>query len=207
MREIDSVAVPIHEDDIDSGRIFPSRFLRKPYSGNYADYLFHDERHDAAGRRHHAHVLDQPAYGGAGILVAGHNFGCGSSRESAVHALRDAGLRCVIAGSLGEIFEANCQRNGILAITLAGEDLDRLMAQLMRAPGSRVVVEIERQRVIFPEGDSAPFLVDAHWLAYFKAGSSELETAEQWLSRIEDFRRRYEERYPWLAGTRDAGRR
>ncbi|MGE4369680.1 MAG: 3-isopropylmalate dehydratase small subunit [Burkholderiaceae bacterium] len=199
MQILAEVAVPLDEDDIDSGRIFPSRFLRKPYlAGCYADYLFHDERFDTDGRNHGRHVFDQEYYRQARILVTGHNFGCGSSRESAVYALRDAGFHCVIAGSFGEIFEANCRRNNVLAISLPQGQLRQLLDLLLIRPGARVTVDVEHRRVFFPNGNRVTFRMATQKLVGSRASCTELEAAQKMLKHIEFFRRSYEERYPWL---------
>ena len=127
-----SIAAPLPDVDIDTDVIFPARFLLLLNRQGLGQHLFHERRRSSAQERF---VLDRPPFDKAQILVAGRNFGCGSSREQAVWALTDFGIRCVIAPSFGEIFFANCFRNGVLALRLA-DDLHGLVmsAALMESP-------------------------------------------------------------------------
>ncbi len=113
-----AVAAPIDLPNVDTDRIIPARFLRKPRSADYARFLFHDVRFEADGSEKPEFVLNQPAYRSAQAVVAAENFGCGSSREMAVWALDAFGIRAVIAPSLGDIFHQNCFKNGLLPVIL-----------------------------------------------------------------------------------------
>ena len=115
-KRLTAVAVPLDDANIDTGRIFPSRFLRKPRSAGYHNFLFRDERFEQNGVERSEFIMNEAPYRAAKILVTGANFACGSSREPAVYALVDAGFRCVIAPSYGEIFFSNCFRNGLLPV-------------------------------------------------------------------------------------------
>src|SRR5688572_20535587 len=112
-RTLTAMAAPIEIAHLDTDQIIPARFLRRLRSEGYGNFLFHDLRREGGG-----FALDKPDYAGAGILVTGENFGCGSSREAAVYALSDAGISCVIAPSFGDIFAANAAKNGLLAVVL-----------------------------------------------------------------------------------------
>lgn len=150
-----AIAVPLAVANVDTDQILPARFLKKPRSAGYGNFLFHDER-----RRSDAYPLDEAAYAGAGILVADRNFGCGSSREGAVYALVDGGLRCVIAPSFGDIFASNAAKNGLLTVTLAEDVVAGLRARLSASPGAEVTVDLPAQTVTDPDGAAIPFEID-----------------------------------------------
>ncbi|AWN47350.1 3-isopropylmalate dehydratase small subunit [Methylobacterium terrae] len=152
---LEAVAVPLDVANVDTDQILPARFLKKPRSAGYGNFLFHDER-----RRSEAVPLDAPAYAGAGILVADRNFGCGSSREGAVYALVDGGIRCVIAPSFGDIFASNAAKNGLLTVTLPEDAVASLRARLAAAPGAAVTVDLPAQTVTDPDGTAIPFEID-----------------------------------------------
>ncbi len=125
---VQSRAIRLPAPNIDTDQIVPARFLRNPRSAGYAGFLFHDLRFDPAGQAIPAFALNQPELRDARILLAGANFGCGSSREGAVYALADWGIRCVIAPSFGDIFRNNCYKNGVLPVALAEPEIAALAA-------------------------------------------------------------------------------
>src|SRR5580658_8948234 len=116
---LESTAVPMPEANIDTDQIIPARFLQKPRREGCGPWLFHDLRYSSTGTENPAFVLNEAAYRNARILIAGDNFGCGSSRENAVWALYDYGFRVAIAPRFGDIFATNCQKNGFLTISVA----------------------------------------------------------------------------------------
>jgi 3-isopropylmalate/(R)-2-methylmalate dehydratase small subunit len=128
---LDAVALPIARPNVDTDQIVPARYLQKPRSDNFGDYLFRDVREDPA------FVFNRDAYRGARIVVAERNFGCGSSREHAVWALYDHGFRAAIAPSFGDIFASNALKNGFLPIVLPAATVARLLAALDAHPGAR----------------------------------------------------------------------
>jgi 3-isopropylmalate/(R)-2-methylmalate dehydratase small subunit len=155
---LDAVALPMPVPNVDTDQIIPARFLRKSRKDGFGQYLFHDLRFDDAGREKPDFVLNQAPYRNARVLVADRNFGCGSSREHAVYALWDYGFRAVIAPSFGDIFYGNSFKNGFLPVVLpAGELLD----QIRTRPGVHIVVDLEQQQVIAPDGRSHRFEIDA----------------------------------------------
>jgi 3-isopropylmalate/(R)-2-methylmalate dehydratase small subunit len=158
--KLDAIAVPIAVPNVDTDQIVPARFLRKPRSGGYGGFLFHDLRFDESGAEKPGFVLNTPAYRDARILVGERNFGCGSSREHAVYALWDYGFRAVIAPSFGDIFFNNCFKNGLLPTVLPAADVETLRAELTQRPGARVIVDLERQEVVAPSGKVHRFEVD-----------------------------------------------
>jgi len=144
---LEAVALPLPVSDVNTDQIIPARFLRKQRAGGFGQYLFHDIRFDDDGRERPEFVLNQAPYRGAKIIVAGSNFGCGSSREMAVWALADYGVRALIASRFADIFYNNCFRNGVLPVVLPEAAVHALLALLQQAPGSTVQIDLEGQRV------------------------------------------------------------
>jgi 3-isopropylmalate/(R)-2-methylmalate dehydratase small subunit len=157
---LDAVAAPLARANVDTDQIVPGLYLQKPRSVNFADFLIHDVRRDAQGRRRDDFVLNEPAYAQARILVAGAIFGCGSSREHAVWALYDGGLRAVIAPSFGDIFFGNALKNGLLPVRLPEAVVQELLAELLANPGARVQIDLRAQTVTGPRGRVEPFPID-----------------------------------------------
>src|SRR3712207_4305730 len=135
---LDAVAVPIGMSNIDTDQIIPARFLWKQRKDGYGELLFNDLRLDRDKAPKPDFVLNRPEYRDARIVVAGRNFGCGSSREHAVWALYDAGFRSVIAPSFGDIFYNNSFQNGLLPVVLPAERVAALIAALERKPGAHI---------------------------------------------------------------------
>ena len=138
LRQLDAAAVPLGRVNIDTDQIVPARYLQKPRSADFGSFLFRDVRHDAQGLRRPDFPLNDPAYAGARILVAGRNFGCGSSREHAVWALYDGGFRAVVAPGFGDIFFSNALKNGLLPVRLAQDRVAALLDALRAQPGAHV---------------------------------------------------------------------
>lgn len=149
------LAAPLPEADIDTDIIFPARFLLHTSKTGLGRFAFYERRYDADGARRPDFVLNQAAYAGARILIAGENFGCGSSREQAVWALWDLGFRCVIAPSFGEIFYSNACKNGILPVRLGLAEVAALMADA--SEGSSITVDLREQAVVRTAGDRLTF--------------------------------------------------
>jgi 3-isopropylmalate dehydratase small subunit len=153
-------AAPMPMANIDTDQIIPKQFLKRIDREGLAEGLFYDFRYDMDGQIKPDFVLNQPAYKGVSILVAGDNFGCGSSREHAPWALMDYGIRCVISSSFADIFFNNCFSNGLLPVTLKPEEVHALMAE---AKGGNHVfsVDLETQTVTAPSGQTFGFEIDA----------------------------------------------
>lgn len=196
-----AVAAPLEMANVDTDKIFPSRFgkmLRTPETG-YGRYLFHDMRFDADGRAQPDFVLDQPGYRDAEILVAGANFGCGSSREAAVYALVDHGIRAVIAPSFGDIHYANQLQNGMLPVILPEAACERLRRQLRDRPGARLTIDLEAQRITASGGSTHAFEIDAAHKERLVRGLDEIGLVMQFMPQIEAFETRYRAELPWRA--------
>ena len=155
------VAAPMPLVNIDTDMIIPKQFLKTIKRTGLGVNLFDEMRYDREGNEIEDFVLNQPAYRNAEILVAGDNFGCGSSREHAPWALLDFGIRCVISTSFADIFYNNCFKNGILPVLLAPEQVDVLMKDAEKGSNARVTVDLDAQTVTSSDGDVFSFEVDA----------------------------------------------
>ena len=158
---ITGIAAPMPLVNIDTDMIIPKQFLKTIKRTGLGANLFDEMRFDREGNEVEDFVLNKPAYREAQILVAGDNFGCGSSREHAPWALLDYGIRCVISTSFADIFYNNCFKNGILPIQLSQEEVDKLMDDADRGANAVVTVNLEDQTITGPDGGSISFEVDA----------------------------------------------
>lgn len=158
---VTGVVAPLDRVNIDTDQIIPAVFLKRIERSGFEDCLFFSWRFNEDGSPKEDFVLNQPSYRDARVLVAGHNFGCGSSREHAPWALRDYGIRCVIAPSFADIFYNNCFKNGVLPLRISEEDVRAIMDKATERPGLNLTVDLEGQRV-WDENEeiSIPFEVD-----------------------------------------------
>jgi 3-isopropylmalate/(R)-2-methylmalate dehydratase small subunit len=154
------IAAPMPLVNIDTDMIIPKQFLKTIQRSGLGKNLFDEMRYTQDGQEIPDFVLNQPAYRDAQILVAGDNFGCGSSREHAPWALLDFGIRCVISTSFADIFFNNCFKNGILPVVLPQEAVDVLMADAKKGANARMTVDLEAQTVTTSDGQSFSFSVD-----------------------------------------------
>jgi 3-isopropylmalate/(R)-2-methylmalate dehydratase small subunit len=159
-RKLDTVAAALAVENIDTDQIIPARFMRAPRSTDHGQFLFHDMRRRPDGTEREDFPLNQHELARAGVLVADTNFGCGSSREAAVYALFDAGIRCVIAPSFGDIFYSNATKNGLLPVVLDRETVQSIWRTLEVANSARVEVDLEAQTVHLPDGTTHRFEID-----------------------------------------------
>jgi len=146
--------------DVDTDQIIPKQFLKRIERTGYGQYLFYDWRLDEDGGERPGFELNRPEFRGASILLAGRNFGCGSSREHAAWALQDYGFDAVVAPSFGDIFRTNAGKIGMLAIALPAEEVERLMESVDLDTGSEMTVDLERQMIVAPDGREVPFDFD-----------------------------------------------
>ncbi len=156
------IAAPMPLVNIDTDMIIPKQFLKTIQRSGLGKNLFDEMRYTQDGQEIPDFVLNQPAYRDAEILIAGDNFGCGSSREHAPWALLDFGIRCVISTSFADIFYNNCFKNGILPIVMPQDVVDVLMADAKKGANARVTVDLPSQTVTTSDGQSFPFDVDPH---------------------------------------------
>ena len=160
--KVTGVIAPLDRVNIDTDQIIPAIFLKRIERSGFEDCLFFSWRFNEDGSPKSDFVLNQPEYQNASVLVAGHNFGCGSSREHAPWALRDYGIRCVIAPSFADIFYNNCFKNGVLPLRMSEEDVRAIMDKAASKPGVNLTVDLEGQRVWDEDEEiSIPFDIDA----------------------------------------------
>src|SRR6476661_5472592 len=142
-----ATACPLDVANLNTDQIVPARFLKRPRAAGFGEALLHELRFDAQGRERPDFPLNRPAWRGARIIVGGRNFGCGSSREAAVYALYDYGIRCVIAPSFGDIFAGNAVQNGLLTAIVSDDEAATLMGLLREKPGQALTVDLEQQLI------------------------------------------------------------
>ncbi len=195
---LSAVAAPIEGRNVNTDTIFPARFLRKPRGPEYGTYLFHDRRFDPKGAKRPEFILNQAPYQDARILVCDANFGCGSSRETAIYALGDYGVRAVIAPSFGDIFAANCAKNGILLVHLPDDAAAGIRSQLVAHPGASIAVDLAAQTVTDVENAAHSFEIGAFEKECLLAGLDDVDLTLRHLAEIDTFDRDYRETYSWL---------
>jgi 3-isopropylmalate/(R)-2-methylmalate dehydratase small subunit len=193
-----AVAAPMDLPDIDTDRVIPARFLRRPREAGFGPLLFHDVRFAADGTPRADFVLNRAAYRDAKILVTAENFGCGSSREMAVWALMDYGIRVVIGPSFGDIFFENCFKNGALAVVLPTDVAAGLRRALHERPGATLTVDLPAQTITGPGGEAIRFEIDAFRRQGLLTGQDEVEMTLARLPDIEAFEARRRDEMPWL---------
>jgi 3-isopropylmalate/(R)-2-methylmalate dehydratase small subunit len=154
------VAAPLDMPNVDTDQIIPKQFLKRVERTGFGQFLFYDWRYTAEGEPDSSFVLNTPGYEGASILIAGRNFGCGSSREHAPWALLDYGFRAVVAPSFADIFQNNCTKNGVLPVTLSDEEVAELLRRARAREGYRLTVDLVRREVRDDSGFSASFVCD-----------------------------------------------
>jgi 3-isopropylmalate/(R)-2-methylmalate dehydratase small subunit len=159
---LEGVAAPMKMINVDTDMIIPKQYLKTIKRTGLGKGLFAEKRYRDDGSENPDFVLNKPAYRKAKIMVAGDNFGCGSSREHAPWALLDFGIRCVLAPSFADIFYNNCFKNGILPIPLPQEDIDKLMDDAERGANAVISIDLEKQEIRGPDGGVVKFEIDAH---------------------------------------------
>jgi 3-isopropylmalate/(R)-2-methylmalate dehydratase small subunit len=194
---VTGVAAPLPRANIDTDVIIRIERVAQFGKGELRPYALETLRFRPDGAPDPDFVLNQPPFDAAVILVAGENFGCGSSRENAVWALADLGLRVIIAPSFGDIFFSNCFQNGVLPIRLAAGDVARISASLT-AQNPRLTVELEAQRVVLNNGESVPFEVEPYRKAMLLRGMDEIGLTLSRLTDIEAAEARDRQQRPWL---------
>ena len=192
------VAAPLPLINIDTDMIIPKQFLKTIARTGLGKNLFDEMRYTEGGAEIPGFVLNQPAYRKAEILVAGENFGCGSSREHAPWALLDFGIRCVIAPSFADIFYGNCFKNGILPITLPQEQVDVLMEDAQRGENARIIVDLEAQTVTGSDGRQFRFDVDAFKKHCLLNGLDDIGLTLEKKTSIDAFESRAAALRPWV---------
>jgi 3-isopropylmalate/(R)-2-methylmalate dehydratase small subunit len=205
-----AIAVPFDQANIDTNQLCPTRFNKVEKGPKYAEVLFHDLRFDAGGGEKADFVLNKPPYRDAGIIVADRNFGCGSSRESAVYALATFGIRSIIAPSFGDIFSNNCFKNSVLPVALDADACGAIRGQLHAHVGAEITVDLARQIVIDVEGQAHPFDVHPLRKRCLLNGLDDISLTAEFRDAIEQFETAYRREVTWLCpdgGSVEAGER
>ena len=205
--KLDGLVVPIDRSNVDTDAIIPKQFLKSIKRTGFGPNLFDEWRYldygepdrDCSGRPlNHDFVLNMPRYQGAQILIARENFGCGSSREHAVWALYDYGIRCVIAPSFADIFYGNCGKNGLLAITLDEDGVDAIFNEVAATEGYRLDVNLEQQTITKPDGNRVTFDCDAALKHRLLNGLDDIGVTLQHAADIQAYEKHQARRTPWL---------
>jgi 3-isopropylmalate/(R)-2-methylmalate dehydratase small subunit len=189
------VAAPLPMINVDTDAIIPKQFLKTIKRTGLGKNLFHELRFDEQGNEKPDFVLNKPAYRKAQILVAGENFGCGSSREHAPWALMDFGIRCVISTSFADIFHNNCFQNGILPIKVSPEDLEKLMDDANRGSNATISIDLEKQEI--PDGGVVTFDIDPFRKRCLLEGLDNIGLTMQEDKKIAAFEKRASATRPW----------
>ena len=196
--KLTGIAAPMPLVNIDTDMIIPKVFLKTIKRSGLGVNLFDEMRYDRAGNEIEDFVLNKPAYRDAQILVAGDNFGCGSSREHAPWAIADFGIKCVISTSFADIFYNNCFKNGILPIVLPHEDVDKLMDDAERGANATVTVDLESQTIKGPDGGEISFEVDAFRKHCLLNGLDDIGLTMEKSDAIDTFEQEAAQARPWV---------
>jgi 3-isopropylmalate/(R)-2-methylmalate dehydratase small subunit len=192
IRTITSKIIPLLANDIDTDQIIPARYLKVTDKAGLAEGLFSNWRYLPDGKPAPDFPMNQPEYRGASILLAGDNFGCGSSREHAPWALLAGGVRAVISTSFADIFRNNALKNGVLPVTVDAAIHKSLVDLVEEAPAAEITIDLENQKVLLPGGMEASFAVDSFSKTCLVRGVDELEYLAGFLPQIEEYESRRE---------------
>jgi 3-isopropylmalate/(R)-2-methylmalate dehydratase small subunit len=205
--KLNGLVAPMDRANVDTDAIIPKQFLKSIKRTGYGPFLFDEWRYEDHGEpgmdctnrpRRTDFVLNQPCYQGAQILLARENFGCGSSREHAPWAILDYGFSCIIAPSFADIFFNNCFKNGILPIVLEGAVMDRLFKACVEQEGYRLDIDLERQTVTTPDGESFHFEVDAFRKHCLLNGLDDIDLTLMQTDSIRSYEDTRRKNAPWL---------
>jgi len=196
--KLTGVAAAMPLVNIDTDMIIPKQFLKTIHRTGLGKSLFYEMRYHEDGSLNEDFILNKPAWKNAQILVAGDNFGCGSSREHAPWAIADFGIRCVISTSFADIFYSNCFKNGILPIKLPQEDVDKLMDDAERGANATVSIDLESQTITGPDGGTISFEIDPHKKHCLLNGLDDIGLTLEKQASIETFETKQAASQPWV---------
>ena len=197
-KRLTGVAAPIPLINIDTDMLIPKQFLKTIKRTGLGIHLFSEMRYDESGKEIDAFVLNKPAYRTAEILIAGDNFGCGSSREHAPWALLDFGIRVVVSTSFADIFYNNCFKNGILPIIVDNDTRDDLLRDAENGSNARITVDLENQEISRPNGVKVSFFIDEYKKHCLIEGLDDIAVTLDKKSEIDSFEITTEQKFPWL---------
>ncbi|MEZ5885785.1 MAG: 3-isopropylmalate dehydratase small subunit [Paracoccaceae bacterium] len=192
------IAAPMPLVNIDTDMIIPKQFLKTIKRSGLGKNLFDEMRYNADGTEIADFVLNQPAYRAAEIIVAGDNFGCGSSREHAPWALLDFGIRCVISTSFADIFFSNCFKNGILPVVLPPEAVAHLMEDARKGANARITIDLETQTVTASDGETYSFDIDPFKKHCLLNGLDDIGLTLEKVTSIDSFEAQTSQSRPWV---------
>jgi 3-isopropylmalate/(R)-2-methylmalate dehydratase small subunit len=195
---LEGVAAPLPAINVDTDKIIPARHLKSVKRTGFGKYLFEPLRYRPDGSENPDFVLNKPAYRKAQILVAGENFGCGSSREHAPWALLQFGIRAVIAASFADIFYSNCFQNGVLPVKLPPETVKLLMEDAEKGANARLTIDLERQTITRPDGSSVRFEIDPFRKHCLLNGLDDIGLTLQKEQAISSYETKQRAAQPWV---------
>ena len=196
--KLTAIAAPMPLINIDTDMIIPKQFLKTIKRSGLGVNAFHEMRYDLDGNENPDFVLNNEAYKGANILVAGDNFGCGSSREHAPWALLDFGVRCVISTSFADIFYNNCFKNGILPVVVSEDELQLLMKDAEKGSNARMIVDLENQQIETSDGEVISFDVDQHRKHCLMNGLDDIGLSMEKIASVDAFEAQMAQSAPWV---------
>ena len=197
---LEAVAAALPFDNLDTDQLMPKQFLRGIDKSGLAKGMLYNMRHLADGSVNPEFVLNRPGWEDTKILVAGPNFGCGSSREHAVWGLMQYGIRAVIAPSFGEIFYSNCFNNGLLAARVTPEADERLLALLSAPTPQTLTISVEDRTITTAAGEVLPFTIEERHRTMLLEGLDAVETTMKDMDEIRRWKEAHEKAFPWMAG-------
>ncbi|WP_278922748.1 MULTISPECIES: 3-isopropylmalate dehydratase small subunit [Pseudophaeobacter] len=197
-QKLTGIAAPMPLVNIDTDMIIPKVFLKSIQRTGFGKNLFDEMRYNRDGSEIPDFVLNKPQYRNAEILVAGDNFGCGSSREHAPWAIADFGIKCVVSTSFADIFFSNCFKNGILPIVLPQEQVDLLMADAERGENARMTVDLEAQEITTSDGEVIKFDVDAFKKQCLLEGLDDIGQTLQKQAAVQSYEGKMAQERPWV---------
>ncbi len=196
--KLEAVAAPLRMVNVDTDMIIPADYLKTLKRTGLSEGLFSRIRRRPDGSLDPDFPLNKPAYKNAKILVAGDNFGCGSSREHAPWALMDAGIRCVISTQFGDIFYNNCFKNGLLPIKVSKEDLEKLFDDAERGANATLSIDLEKQEIRGPDGGVVKFDIDPHRKHCLLNGLDDIGLTKLKQSKIDSYEQKIKAARPWV---------
>jgi 3-isopropylmalate/(R)-2-methylmalate dehydratase small subunit len=195
---LEGVAAPLPMINVDTDKVIPKQYLKTIKRTGLGTGLFAEMRYNADGSENPDFVLNKPAYRNAKIIVAGDNFGCGSSREHAPWALLDFGIRCVISTSFADIFYNNCFKNGILPIKVSPEDLEKLFDDAERGANATLTINLEKQEIRGPDGGVVHFDIDPFRKHCLLNGLDDIGLTMVKAEKIADHESKAKAARPWM---------
>src|SRR6266568_4110861 len=195
---LEGVAAPLKMINVDTDMIIPKQYLKTIKRTGLGKGLFAEQRYKDDGSENPDFILNKPAYRNSKVLVAGDNFGCGSSREHAPWALLDFGIRCVISTSFGEIFYNNCFKNGVLPIKVSPENLEKLFDDAERGANATLTIDLPKQEIRGPDGGTIKFDIDPHRKHLMLNGLDDIGLTMVKESKIDSFEEKSKSTRPWL---------